>query len=445
MNTPMTPRAPWLGWCHLHRSETSEDFETHAAVLCETREDFDAVLRDHAKSLGLILMWTQDVRPAMEWLKLNPKFIGTGGNLARAVHPGNKVELGQLTAMEMPDDPNAEPPEYLLIEEIEVEPLDAQTDIWPKKTVPDALAGPLFGEDEPTEAEIEAYGSIEAVPPLRTYAVLDAAKMPYLLLSHMEGSGLGFRSLYQGEAEEELKQAAPYLIELTQDNAFTRALMTGPKGINGLWEKNLAFYLRSRASFKELRRHLRKFTRIRDRNDKWYYFRFWEPASFPAYAKALKHDKRSTCLTRAGNHLVSFLVPGQNDAAIIVRPDAALAFKALPQTFFLGQAEWDALAEAEKAKSATKLRLYLEERQPGFRAMAEDNRQTFVTRAIAAAAQFNLTVEQAVADFAEAALILNRDPGKDPDCRKILTNQDPQLSRARAILQLSRAEKTEGE
>ncbi|MFV0292160.1 MAG: hypothetical protein ACK5II_02655 [Paracoccus sp. (in: a-proteobacteria)] len=44
-----------------------------------------------------------------------------------------------------------------------VEPLDAQLGVFPKKTVPDALRDALFGQPEPTTAEIEAAGGDTAV------------------------------------------------------------------------------------------------------------------------------------------------------------------------------------------------------------------------------------------------------------------------------------------
>lgn len=293
----MEPRKPWLGWCHLHRMETSEDFETHAAVLCENREAFDHVLRDHAQSLGLILMWTQDVRPAMEWLKVNPKFIGLGGDLARAVHPGHKVELGQLTAMENPN-AKAEKHDYLLIEEIrDLEPLDRQWGVWPEKTVPDKLSGPLFGDVEPTEAEIEAYGGIEAVPPMKTYIVLDAAKLQFGF-SEIEDCGMPFRCLFKGKAASNLKDAAPYLIELDHENRFIQRLfkyvpeMPDRMTTVHVWHKEPGIYARSRVGFDTLWKHLRKFPRQQDQNGKWVFFRFWEPRVLRDYLDSIRQEPR---------------------------------------------------------------------------------------------------------------------------------------------------------
>ena len=87
----------------------------------------------------------------------------------------------------------------LQIETIEgIEPLDAQFGVLDAKTVPDALYEPLFGQPEPTEDDLERAGDDPAkVPPLHTYAILDAAKvagLPELLAA----SGLEHRCLFKG-------------------------------------------------------------------------------------------------------------------------------------------------------------------------------------------------------------------------------------------------------
>ncbi|WP_170207285.1 DUF4123 domain-containing protein [Roseinatronobacter monicus] len=150
----------------------------------------------------------------------------------------------------------------------------------PKKSVPDALHDALFGQPEPSEAERAALS--DAPPPLVTYAVLDAAKMPYLLTSLLDSSGLRYQSLFQGAAQEELGEHAPYLVELKDGHDFTRRLFTGPDGVGGLWDKELGIFIRSRAGFDALRKHLRKFTRVQDEDGKWFYFRFWEKSVWAA-------------------------------------------------------------------------------------------------------------------------------------------------------------------
>lgn len=157
-----------------------------------------------------------------------------------------------------------------------VAPLDAQLGVFPKKTVPDVLHDIMFGLPEPTAAEIGmAGGNAAAVPPMQTYAVLDAIKianLPELL----EDSGLEHRCLFKGDAHDELKDVAPWVVRLDQDSSFTRNLFTRSDAPWHLWDCEPGVYIRSRGTLDDMWRHLRKFTRLRDEGGAWLYFRFWQ-------------------------------------------------------------------------------------------------------------------------------------------------------------------------
>ena len=209
--------------------------------------------------------------------------------LAWKVHAQHLVEIGPLYSLKQPAAALEEEQGYLIIEEIEgVEPLDLQMGVDPKLTVPEVLWEALFGESEPDTGEGACDG--DTVAPMGTYAVLDAGKMPYLLTASLQGSGLEYQSLFQGETQEELKEYAPYLVRLEEGNDFTRKLFTQADPPLGLWDKGLGIYLRSRASFAQVRKHLRKFTRIQDEQGKWYFFRFWEGCYIEGF---LQHSSMS--------------------------------------------------------------------------------------------------------------------------------------------------------
>ncbi len=166
----------------------------------------------------------------------------------------------------------------LQVEVIEsIEPLDTQLGVFPKKTVPDALHGAMFGQPDPSPAEIEAAGGDPAaVSPMRTYAILDAAKvtnLPELL----ETSGLEHRCLFKGDAYDELRDVAPWIVQLDDDNGFTRNLFTRSDAPWHLWDTEPGIYVRSRGTLDEMWRHLRKFTRASDERGRWHYLRFWDP------------------------------------------------------------------------------------------------------------------------------------------------------------------------
>lgn len=147
-----------------------------------------------------------------------------------------------------------------------VEPLDAQMGVEAPLWVPEALKG-LFE------------------PEKRLFALLDGAKqsqLPELL----QNSGLPYRCLFQGVAEEEWKVAAPWLVELIPGHRFTRMMFTdsGSGAPWEMWGQGLGPLISVETSLDSLRARLRKFTRIETDSGEWLYFRFWERQVLPSLA-----------------------------------------------------------------------------------------------------------------------------------------------------------------
>ncbi|WP_170207214.1 DUF4123 domain-containing protein [Roseinatronobacter monicus] len=301
----------FLGFCHVSGGDAPS--QLIAAAFCADRPEFEALVGAALAAQGYRLDWAEDVLPAGPWVGRHPS--AGGAALARLVHEGRHVALGPMTPLGGVNAPQDEDQDWLHVEEIgPITPLDAQFGVHPKKSVPDALHDALFGQPEPSEAERAAVG--DALPPLATYAVLDAAKMPYLLTSLLESSGLRYQSLFQGAAQEDLGEHAPYLVELKDGHDFTRRLFTGPNGIGGLWGKELGIFLRSRAGFDALRKHLRKFTRVQDEEGKWYYFRYWEGDRTCSLCMRLDHPTASTMLCLNGLPLRVIVAPSHQGACV---------------------------------------------------------------------------------------------------------------------------------
>lgn len=203
-----------------------------------------------------------------------------------------------------PVETSAGSPEHLALrfQAIEnIHPLDAQLGRIPKKTVPDQLYAVLFDQPDPVLTEIEmAGGDLTAVPPIRTYAILDAAKVVNLpeLLEH---SGLEHRCLFKNQAQEDYGDVAPWLVELNPDSRLLRQLFTRAEGPGHFWDAEAAVFLRSRSGIDQLWRHLRKFTQLRDAHGRMRYFRFWQA---DLLLDILSCDTNQTALSRA------FLAPG---------------------------------------------------------------------------------------------------------------------------------------
>lgn len=160
--------------------------------------------------------------------------------------------------------------------------LEAQQGRASTKTVPESITDTLF---PPTGTAAD-----EGV--FHTYAILDAAKMPYVLTGLIEASGLRHRSLFQGQTQEDLEEYAPYLVELEDGNDFTRKIFTTEKFM-GFWEKELGIYIRAKADFDTMRKHFRKFTRVQDEAGSWFYWRFWEGQKLPTVLRAFDPKERN--------------------------------------------------------------------------------------------------------------------------------------------------------
>ncbi len=150
----------------------------------------------------------------------------------------------------------------------EVAPLDAQVGVYPKRCVPPCLEDSLFPE----------------AGPVRTFALIDAARILHLK-ERLADSGLPHQCFFKGDVLEEFGDAAPWLVELADENDFTRALFSDDPSTPDRfhWRKNAAIFIRSSGDLASLWRHLRKFTRLPAHGGQSPFFRFWEPRLLEAY------------------------------------------------------------------------------------------------------------------------------------------------------------------
>lgn len=283
----MSVFTPWLGICHLRQVDDGrpDAQPTLVAVWADSIERFERELHVHTNSHGLQMIWTEDVMSAEEWLTKHPS-RKDGQRLAGKVSAKHLVALGGFgvgaTGLGAYGLSDGEAEGYLHIEEIEgVEPLDAQFGVHPLKTVPDALYEPLFGQPEPSAAEVVQYGGADKVPPLNTYAILDAAKVVNFVVM-LEASGLEYRCLFKGKAAEEMRDVAPYVVRLEEGNDFTRNLFSKDPEQDVpwfMWDKKPGIYVRSRGALADMWKHFRKFTKVQDENGKWFYVRFFDPVA----------------------------------------------------------------------------------------------------------------------------------------------------------------------
>lgn len=322
-----------------------------------------------------------------------------------------------------------------------VEPLDQQFGVQPKKTVPEILYSTLFGLSEPSAAEIAAAGDDPAaVLPMQTYAVLDAAKivnLPELLGT----SGLEHRCLITGKSYDELKNVAPWIARLEDGNDFTRRLFTGSNGINGLWDKDPGIYVRSRGTLQDMWKHFRKFIRVQDESGTWFYFRFWEAGYAENYFSALSTYPRKlrAWLTTDSDKFLNIGI-GSHDSftTFSYRPDIQVP-EHQKRTFRYEVPERTAHVQAKRREFIGKLRGHLCMTSMKFADLDVQRQEQLVWYFVQSAAQFGMKIERSVADFSAASVLSGQPLEEDLECLRIMKSDIHQLDKGMKLLTIVRS------
>ncbi|SDX37490.1 DUF4123 domain-containing protein [Tritonibacter mobilis] len=320
------------------------------------------------------------------------------------------------------DVPNADSVYHALITVeplLDVVPLDEQFGIWPRKTVPDGLREALFGQQDRTKPE----GS---------FAVLDAAKV-FGLADFLDSEDLTYRCLFKGAAETDLRDVAPYLVQLDEASDLTRRLFTRSQRAGGLWDNVPGIYLRTTASFDSLWRHLRRYIRVQDENGTWMYFRFWEMRCLHHYLTTIADSPTLApywSATRDGHPLCYVMSDGSHWN--LVRGSATVAAK---PPFQMTRESRDILAQYQHRRFHIRLADYLQRETGDLEICTASKAADLTERAI----RHGFTIEKAIGDFALAALLAGSDFLTTSEVKQLLATQQHQLDKACKILSLARA------
>ncbi|PXF63831.1 DUF4123 domain-containing protein [Kangiella spongicola] len=147
----------------------------------------------------------------------------------------------------------------------DIEPLDFQYGVKDKLTVPVSL---------------ESYFSQQR---LNTYVLIDAASLERFhdLLSLIDTE---YEILLGDSIKEDYKSVATYLFDLKRSKELLTWLFTEGEGDKKpswcLADRSVGVFLQSEFELDELAYFFKKFTRLRDKQDKWRYFRFADSKFF---------------------------------------------------------------------------------------------------------------------------------------------------------------------
>jgi hypothetical protein len=112
--------------------------------------------------------------------------------------------------------------------------------------------------------------------PSRLYAILDGAR-DVQIVAKLRAADVPTLCLFDGELHPSLAAAAPYLVALGPEAAFTRSLIA--EG----WGQAWGVYLISGEPIEALRRHFRRFLRVADERGRTLMFRYYDPRVLRVY------------------------------------------------------------------------------------------------------------------------------------------------------------------
>lgn len=324
----------WIGDCHLIRDDGGRrrDFQIRAVVLCTSHEEFDRLLQRHLNARGMHLLWTGNVHVAADWSARNgPDPAMTA--LAGLVDGDNRVALADdlpATAAETGPPVAAAVPEpgCLIIDEHRIAPLPDQAEIpfWDRDWIAPELRALLFGQPDSGDR-------------LRTYLIVDASLRKKITgLFDLDSLDVPVRCLFKGDAAEDLKEVAPYLIDMTLPGGTSDDAGGVPVFVRNFfakhWDKGTGIIVRSSADMEEIWRHFRKFTRYTGPDRKTYFFRFWETNSSYDYFTTVSGNParaRELFLTRQGSWITAIVSYAEKtDRLYAIHPVPALLAAARP-------------------------------------------------------------------------------------------------------------------
>jgi hypothetical protein len=119
------------------------------------------------------------------------------------------------------------------------------------------------------------------------YAVVDGARDPSIV-DLVRGSGQRYACLYSGKLPPELAAVAPYVVRLWRDHPFTA------EWLDLAWGQSWGIFAIAPANLEEMRRHLRRFLRVRTEQGQALVFRYYDPRVLRVYLPTCTKEELAT-------------------------------------------------------------------------------------------------------------------------------------------------------
>ncbi len=413
----------WIGTCHIEETnDVGISYTCFAAVYATYQDDVESSLQQHFKSQHQHLLKVENVFPIMTWLNKHGH-NNTVMNLANLVNTDHIVELSTFVKVDEITKPFA----FLTTNEsgIPLLPDQSQTPLQYQKWIAPELHETLFGQ--PNDGL-----------KLRTYFIVDPTLRKKVVGKFdLDDSAVDIpkRCLFKGKAAEELKEAAPYLLDMTllKDTSSNHDTLPSfhKDFFENHWGQNTGIFIRSTAGFEEVWHHFRKFTKLQmEEDNRWIFFRFWDPRTLPTFLDALEENDAHKFLA---SHQIVNLANDRLKTYQMTFPLNNEQSRTLP-SLIMKNIYVTAFSQDRKKTFIDKLHHFISEKSDNFASLNEDKKIPLLDKLIKESSNFNIGAEEAVANFVLASVQFGRPLVDEQKLAHILASEHHELDKTKALL-----------
>lgn len=418
----------WVGKCLIHTQPEAEkphehpwNVQCYAAVWTETYEGFSQAVRNHCQAQGHYLVWAEQVYPILLWLNRYGHH-NTMIDLAKTVDGNHSIALSPLVPRSEAGKP-LPAPTYLEVIEQTIPPLPDQSDkpFWEKDWIVPELKDLLFGQPDTQQ-------------PLHTYLIVDATlrtRISGIFDLHLQD--VPIRSLVRPEMAENLRDVAPYLVDMT----LPEGAWGDRKQVPGFhidffanhWCQSTGILIRTTANMDAVWAHFHHFVRVQaEETQEWLFFRYWDPDITSVYFDKIKDTPEKIAqwfYINSKTPISSYIINDSSlDCTWHVSPKSNLTEIVKNKELVLSQSDMAAFRKHQLEKYKKRLCVYFSE-EDSFHvyAIGTDNLKKVISLGIKKAGTYGLTQEESVRLYIHLMLFLGSHYDKDPMlpwARKIL-------------------------
>ena len=343
----MTTASPqvWLGRLELVEALTDPQYhKAHFAVWATDRADIERILSELSFEPPWCIHQLTQAMPAAVWLDHTHETQ----QLASRVTAKNGFVLGGTYPLPSPATVGNHTV-YLEIAEHELPPLASQEGIphWDREWISSELKDLLFKQ-------------LDDQATLNTYLIVDATlrrEVTKFFDLDQHSLDVPVQCLFTGDAAEALKEAAPYLIDMTlPEGAWDDKdkVSTFHKDFFAKhWGQQTGILIRTAAPFNEAWAHFRRFTKVpMQENERYVFFRFYDPRILPNYLQSIHANANKVqCFCVDNNNKdYHFIVEKSSNKVALVTPDSDSLITIPRQRFVLNYADLKPFSTVHKQK-----------------------------------------------------------------------------------------------